>query len=638
MKKKRRWTGGTIMILSLIFFYLPIAFMVVFSFNSSKSLTSFTGFSTRWYEQMFASHDMMSSLYVTIVIALLATVISTLVGTLTSIGMVYSKKLVRQYITQVNDLPMMNPEIVTAIGLMLLFITFKIERGFWTLLLAHVAFCIPYVILSVSPKLRTLDPNLADAAMDLGASPFTTLTKVIIPEIMPGIVSGAMIAFTMSFDDFIISYFSTGKGVKNLSIMVYTMSKRVNPSINAISSLVVLFITIGLILVNVLPPIIKKHQDKKVEEQGEQPAGRNKGPRNIMIGLVALAVLCSGLFFARNSLGGSQEFAGQELHLYLPGEYLSDEMVANFEAQTGAKVIVENFDSNEQAYIKLANGESYDVVIPSDYMIQRLIDEGYLQKLDQSKIQDSLLLMDEEVLGRPFDPENEYSVPYFWGTVGIIYDKEKVSEEDLENEGWDILQDTRYAGDIYLYDNERDMFAPALKALGYSMNTNDPKQLEEAYQWLLQVVQTMNTEIVTDEIIDNMANARKALGIVYSGDATYILSENDQMGYFMPGQGTNIWVDGMCIPKNAKNVPLAYAFINFVAQYESQILNSEFVGYTSPKSEAAAELAQGEFEGLNSYIPREGYALDESFGYNADTRKIIADYWSRVKIAASNVQ
>ena len=250
------------MVLTIVFFYMPIIFMVVFSFNESKSLTHFTGFSLRWYEAMLKNHGMMESLYVTIIIALLATIVSTFVGTITAIGLSKSKKVIRNLVTQINDFPMMNPEIVTAIGLMLLFITFKIERGFVTLLLAHITFCIPYVMLSVMPKIRSLDPNLADAAMDLGATPWQALSKVIVPQIMPGIVSGALIAFTMSFDDFIISYFSTGGGVKNLSIMVYTMSKRVNPSINAISTLVVVLITIVLVLVNVVPMIQKRTPGK----------------------------------------------------------------------------------------------------------------------------------------------------------------------------------------------------------------------------------------------------------------------------------------------------------------------------------------------------------------------------------------
>lgn len=624
------------MVALCIFFYLPIVFMMVFSFNSSKSLTSFTGFSWRWYEQMFASHDMMDSLYLTIIIALLATLISTVAGTLTAIGMVYSKKLVRRYITQINDLPMMNPEIVTAIGLMLLFITFRIERGFMTLLLAHVAFCIPYVILSVTPKLRSLDPNLADAAMDLGASPYRTLTQVIVPEIMPGIVSGALTAFTMSFDDFIISYFATGQGVKNLSIMVYTMAKRVNPSINAISTLIVLLITVILILINVVPAIRKNIEKKRMADPDYVPRPKKNGPRYLIIAALCVALL-TALFSLRNS-GGSQQYAGQTLHIYLPGEYISDDMIANFEESTGADVIIDNFDSNEQAYIKIANGESYDVVIPSDYMIERLIQEDYLQKLDPARIEPALAALDEDTLDLSYDPLNEYSVPYFWGTVGIVYDTEQVDEADLEKEGWDIFADPKYRGNIYLYDSERDQFMTALKALGYSMNTADPAQLQEAYDYLVNIVQTMEPEIVTDEIIDNMANARKALGLIYSGDATYVIAENDQMAYYLPEDGTNIWVDAMCIPKNAQNVVLAYEFINYAAGYEAQMLNSTFVGYTSPNLEVKQELSSegGEFEGISSYIPRSGFEKDETFNYNPDTRKVIADYWARVKVAASN--
>ena len=258
MKNNRRPVGKTIMILAIIFFYLPIVFMIVFSFNDSRSLTNFTGFSLRWYEKMWNDSEMMESLYTTIVIAVLATVISTIVGTISAIGLSKSRKIVQDVVLQINDFPIMNPEIVTAIGLMLFFITLGVERGFMTMLLAHIAFCIPYVILSVMPKIRSLDPNLADAAMDLGATPWQALTKVIVPQIKVGIFSGALIAFTMSFDDFIISYFVTGRGVKNLSIMVYTMSKRGNPSINAISTLVVLFITLVLVAANVIPIIKAK--------------------------------------------------------------------------------------------------------------------------------------------------------------------------------------------------------------------------------------------------------------------------------------------------------------------------------------------------------------------------------------------
>lgn len=626
MSKDKRVLGKVGMALLLVFFYAPILFMIIFSFNSSKSLTHFTGFSLRWYEAMLKNHGMMESLYVTIIIALLATIISTIIGTITAIGLSKSKKVLRAFVSQVNDFPIMNPEIVTAIGLMLLFITFQIEKGFVTLLLAHIAFCIPYVILSIMPKIKSLDPNLADAAMDLGATPWQALVKVIVPQIMPGIVSGALIAFTMSFDDFVISYFVTGQGVKNLSIMVYTMSKRINPSVNAISTLVVLLITITLTIVNILPIIRKK----------TSPSKQNKPWKWAVAGVVVVGLVAS--LFGLNKSAGSQPYAGQTLHVYNWGEYTGENIISGFEELTGAKVIMDNFDSNEQMYIKVANGDAYDVLVPSDYMIQRMMQEKMLQKLEPETRKECLGELEDAIKGLPYDPKNEYSIPYFWGTVGIVYDKRKVSEEDLEKDGWDIFLDQKFKGDIYLYDSERDSFMMALKALGYSMNTTSQDELNAAYNWLIQCVQTMDPEIVTDEIIDNMAQARKALGVIYSGDAAYVMSENENMGFYMPKSGTNLWSDAMVIPKNAKNPKLANEFIRYITSYDAAMDNSSYVGYTSPNKEVMEELGgkDGDYDGINAYTPRAGYDKDEVFQYDETTRKIIADLWSRVKVSASN--
>ncbi|WP_277258304.1 extracellular solute-binding protein [Merdimonas faecis] len=629
MNKKKRPFGKILMILMIAFFYLPIVYMVIFSFNEGKSLTSFTGFSLRWYQHMLESQDMMEALYTTFSIAILATFISTVVGTISAIGLSKSKKVIRNIMDQVNNLPMMNPEIVTAIGFMLLFITFNVEKGYMTMLLAHIAFCIPYVILSVMPKIRSLDPNLADAAMDLGATPWQALRKVIVPQITPGIVSGALIAFTMSVDDFIISYFVTGRGVKNLSIVVYTMSKRVNPSINAVSTLVVVIITIVLLIINLAPVVAAK--SRKSDTIGKR---RRLVP-------AAAAVLCAAAvgICAVNFGGGSSDrpFEGQTLHIYNWGEYTGENIIGDFEEETGATVVMENFDSNEQMYIKVANGESYDLLVPSDYMIQRLIEEDLLQKLDKSKLTCMDKLADA-VKGLPYDPNNDYSVPYFWGTVGIVYDKNKVDIEDLEREGYNIFLDEKYKGDVYLYDSERDSFMMALKALGYSMNTENEQELKEAYEWLVQCVETMDTEIVTDEIIDNMAQGRKALGLIYSGDASYVMAENEDMGYFMPETGTNLWSDAMVIPKNAKNPDLAHAFINYASDYDGAYDNSSYVGYTSANQEVMDTLSGegGDYEGIGAYIPRTDNENDEVFVYNEDTKKIISDLWSRVKIAASN--
>ena len=630
MKKDNRLFGKILMICLIIFFYAPIIYMIVFSFNEGKSLTHFSGFSLKWYQHMLESRDMMEALYTTFSIAIISTLISTIVGTITAIGLSKSKKVVRDVVEQVNNLPIMNPEIVTAIGFMLLFITFQAEKGYMTMLLAHIAFCIPYVILSVMPKVRSLDPNLADAAMDLGATPMQALLKVIVPQITPGIVSGALIAFTMSVDDFIISYFVTGQGVKNLSIMVYTMSKRVNPSINAVSTLVVVIITIALLAINVIPMFLAKQQEK----------GKSNSARTVLIGVAAVLAVVSTIGFVLH--GGlkktSKPYQGQTLRIYSPGEYMGENIIPDFEEMTGARVVLELFDSNEQMYIKVANGESYDILVPSDYMIERLIKEELLQKVDMSQVL-NMDFINEKVKNLPYDPGNEYSVPYFWGSVGIVYDTTKVSEEQLEKEGFNIFLNEKYKGDIYLYDSERDSFMMALKALGYSMNTESEEELQEAYEWFEKCVSTMDPEIVTDEIIDNMAQGRKALGIVYSGDAAYVMSENENMGYYEPLEGTNIWCDAMVIPANAGNVELAHEFMNYLCSYEAAYDNSDFVGYTSPNEEVMDELygEGGTYEGINAYIPRSGYEMDESFVFNERTRKMISNLWSKVKIVASNV-
>lgn len=628
MKRDRKPFGKILMVLIIVFFYLPIAYMIVFSFNDGKSLTNFTGFSLRWYEHMLKSKDMMEALYTTFSIALLATFISTVAGTIAAIGLSRSRKIVRDLLSQINNLPIMNPEIVTAIGFMLLFITFRIEKGYMTMLLAHIAFCIPYVMLSVMPKIKSLDPNLADAAMDLGATPWRALTKVIVPQITPGIVSGALIAFTMSVDDFIISYFVTGRGVKNLSIMVYTMSKRVNPSINAISTLVVVIITAALLFINLAPALMARREKK--ETVGKR------------IGLLPAAAVCGALtavvIFGGIERGGADRpFEGQTLHLYIWGEYIGENIIGDFEEETGATVVMENFDLNEQMYIKVANGESYDILVPSDYMIERLIQEDLLQKLDHSKL-DCMDKLSDAVRGLPYDPDNDYSVPYFWGTVGIVYDKTRVDIEDLKEQEFGIFLNEKYKGEVYLYDSERDSFMMALKDLGYSMNTESEAELQEAYEWLLQCVATMDTEIVTDEIIDNMAQGRKALGLIYSGDAAYVMNENEDMGYYMPESGTNLWSDAMVIPKNARNPELAHAFINYATDYDGAYDNSSYVGYTSANQEVMDDIygPGGDYEGIDAYIPRTGNENDEVFVYNEATKQTIGNLWSRVKVAASN--
>lgn len=329
-------------------------------------------------------------------------------------------------------------------------------------------------------------------------------------------------------------------------------------------------------------------------------------------------------------------FAGQTLHVFNAGVYTGEFVLDDFEDLTGCTVVMDEFESNEQMYIKVANGDAYDVLIPSDYMIQRLTEEGLLQKLDQNKITCMDMIVDE-IKDLSYDPGNEYSVPYFWGNVGIVYDKTVVDEEDLKKEGYGIFIDPKYKGQIYLYDSERDSMMAALKYLGYSMNTKNRDELNEAYEFYIQCVNTMDPEIVTDEVIDNMAQGRKAIALMYSGDASYVQLENPNMGFYCPDTGTNFWVDAMVIPKNAPNPNLAHEFINFISDYEAAIDNAETVGYTSPNKEVLEDMIGpgGTYSGIATYIPRTDNPNDEVFEYDAEARKIMAELWAKVKVAAS---
>lgn len=633
MKKKTSVGSKIILTLTMLFFYLPILYIIVFSFNDSRSLTKFSGFSLRWYEKMFADSTMMEAVLYTVIIAVIATVVATVVGTITAIGLSKSRKVVQKMVERINDLPVMNPDIVTAISLLMFFSVLTVKKGFGTLLLAHIMFCVPYVMLSVTPKLRSLDPNLIDAAMDLGATPFQALAKVIVPQIKPGIISGALIAFTMSFDDFVISYFTTGNGVNNISILVYTMSKRVNPSINALSTIVILLITLVLGVVNIVPIVREKR-----EKDGKASRAVSRKAMAAVAAVLVLAVVGgtvgASLSQQHKSAAAVEKYGSNVLKLYLPGEYLGENVISDFEKQYGVRVIVENFDSNEMMYTKLMAGDRYDVIIPSDYMIERLMNEDFLQPLDKSMIP-NMENMSDAVLGMSYDPDNTYSIPYFWGSVGLVYNHENVDPAVIESEGWEVLRNTDYAGHIYIYDSERDSFMMAFKALGYSMNTEDPNEINDAYEWLLQMNNTMSPVYVTDEVIDGMMNGYKDIAVVYSGDAAVVLDENEDMSFYMPSQGTNIWCDAMVIPQNAENPKLAHEFINYMLTYEAAFDNTETVGYTSPNAEVFEEMTSSEdlYADNAAYLPRSGYDKDEMFRDNQTLMRELSKLWIKVKAA-----
>ena len=611
MKRKNTIFSKLYVVLCLAFFYLPILVTMIFSFNSSKSLTRFTGFSLRWYGELINNMEISKAVYVSVTVAILATVISTVLGTITAIGLSKSRKVLKEMVLTINNFPILNPEIVTAIGLMLLFSSLGMTKGYLTMLLAHIAFCTPYVITSVYPKVRSLDPNLANAAMDLGATPYQALTKVIVPMIKEGIFAGALLAFTMSFDDFVISYFVSGNGVKNISIVVYNMTKRINPTINALSTIVIVVIVLVLLFANLIMPKLQASTVKKMDPK----------KRRIVAFVTAAAVV---LVLGKWTIVSQ---GSHVLRVYNAGEYMDLSLLDKFEKQYNCTVVYETFESNEMMYTKLASGETYDVLVPSDYMIERLIKEEYLQALDWKKIPNSKNLL-PEVQNKDYDPGNRYSCPYFWGTVGILYNKTMV---DDPVDSWGILWNEKYKDSILMQDSVRDAFGITLKYLGYSLNSTDLDELTEAKNKLIEQKPLVQAYVV-DQARDKMIGNEAALAVIYSGEAITCQLENPDLEYVIPKEGSNMWIDSWVIPKNAKNKENAEAFINFMCRPDIAKMNFDYITYSIPNEEGR-KLLDSEYRN-NPIVFPDDKALEncETFKFLGDENDAIYnELWRQVK-------
>ncbi|MGB4985398.1 MAG: ABC transporter substrate-binding protein [Erysipelotrichaceae bacterium] len=344
-----------------------------------------------------------------------------------------------------------------------------------------------------------------------------------------------------------------------------------------------------------------------------------------------LAVVCLLLVGCSSAPKKENKYGCDTLKVFNTGVYIGDNVVSDFEKEYGVKVIYDLFASNEEMYTKLLGGETYDILYPSDYMIERLISENKLQKLDKSLLV-GLDTLQPDVLGLPFDKENEYAVPYMYGNVGIVYNKNNVSEDDLKNQGYNIFLNQKYKGKNYMYDSQRDAFMVAFKALGYSMNTEKEEEINAAYEWLMKFKTTMDTVLVDDQVIDGMINEEKDIALMYSGDATYVISENSNLGFFMPESGTNLWTDAMVIPSDSKCPLLAHEWMNYNLREDIATRNSTTIGYTSSVKKVADQLygAGGAYEGIDAYVVRKN-ENDEVFVYSELLKKKLDDLWTRVK-------
>ena len=574
------------LVLICLILYAPIVTLMVLSFNNTKTRSRWGGFTGKWYVSLFQNKEIMNALYTTLIIALLSALIATLIGTLAALGMQVMRSRTRTLFMGITNIPMLNADIVTGVSLMLLFIAFRLTLGFKTILLAHITFNIPYVILSVMPKLKQTNKRTYEAALDLGASPLYAFVKVVLPDIMPGIFSGFLLAFTMSLDDFVITHFTKGPGVDTLSTKIYSeVRKGIKPEMYALSTLMFVTVLILLILIN-LSPADKRKKNVPVRFGRARKIGRFFFQKLIPVAMAVLIVI--GGFIYGQKDGTSKN--GQVI-VYNWGEYIDPEIIDLFEEETGIDVIYAEFETNEIMYPKIQSGAiAYDVVCPSDYMIQRMIENDLLAEINYDHIPNLKYIGDNYMkMSRQFDPENKYSVPYLWGTVGILYNKKMVDEPV---DSWGILWDKKYEDSILMQDSVRDAFAVALKYLGYSLNSTDLDELEAAKNLLIEQKPLVQAYVI-DQVRDKMIGGEAALGVIYSGEALYCQQENPDLDYVIPKEGTNIWIDSWVIPKNAKNVENAEAFINFLCRPDIAKMNFDYITYSIPNT-AGRDLIEDE--------------------------------------------
>ena len=622
----RKYLQKIYLALIFILLYAPIVTLIVLSFNQSKTRAKWGGFTLKWYKELLKNEQIMSAFYTTLIIAFVSAAIATVIGTAAAIAIQGMKQKWKTMYMGLTNIPMMNAEIVMGVSLMLLFIAFHMTLGFGTILIAHITFNIPYVILSVLPKLKQTNRYTYEAALDLGASPVKAFFKVVFPDIVPGVLSGFMLAFTMSLDDFVITHFTKGPGIDKLSTKIYTeVRKGIKPEIYALSTIMFVTVLVLLILVNYSP---KEEEESAVRKKVRRPSKVKKTLIQRVIPVaICIVFIGGGFYYAKES----DVLNDEKLVVYNWGEYIDPEVLTMFEEETGIDIVYEEFETNEILYPKISSGAiAYDVICPSDYMIQRMIENDLLFEINFDNIP-NLKNIGKQYLeqSRQFDPENKYSVPYCWGTVGILYNKMMVDEPV---DSWSILWDPKYKDNILMQDSVRDAFGVTLKYLGYSLNSIDLDELTEAKNLLIEQKPLVQAYVI-DQVRDKMIGNEAALGVIYSGEAIYTQKENPNLEYVIPKEGSNIWIDSWVIPKNAEHKENAEKFINFLCRPDIALMNFEYITYSTP-NEAARELIEDEsirnseiaFPDLSKYDNLETF---QYLGTEAD--QVYCDLWNKVK-------
>ncbi|MBL8150427.1 MAG: extracellular solute-binding protein [Blastocatellia bacterium] len=591
-------------LLVYFFLYAPIIVLVAFSFNDSKLSTVWKGFTWKWYVTAWQNRSIVESVRTSLIVATLSTVIATIIGTLAALAMVrYRSKLI-SFFSPIFYLPIIIPEIVIGFATVIFFGLFGLKLGLSTVVIAHVAFSLSYVIFVVRARLAGMPSVFEQAAMDLGANELQTFFLVTLPLLAPGIISAALLVFTLSLDDYVITSFVAGSGTTTLPLQIYSMVKTgVTPEVNAVSS-ILLLVTIALVFVS---------------QQFEKDRPSKLAYISATIAIVALSVFAIG--------GSTKETNRRQLNLYIWSNYASKQLIEDFEKRYNAKVRVEIFDSNEALLAKLQTGlVDYDIIVPSDYMVTILIKQGLVQPIERERLT-NLNNIDPRFLGLPFDPENRYSVPYTWGTSGIGYRKDKIAEIP---DSWAVMMDNRYKDRIAMLNDVRENFAFALKLKGYSLNSTSPEEIEAAAK-ILKEQKPLVRAYDSDAFTELLVSGDVWLVQGYSGQLGKAVLEYSNIGYVIPKEGATIWTDNICIPKTAQDPDLAVTFINYILEAEVAAENSNTTGYPTPNGAARQMIKPEMLNSPASYPPEATLRRCEFLRDLGQTIQLYDLHWTEIK-------
>jgi spermidine/putrescine transport system permease protein len=538
------------------FLYLPLAVLLIFSFNESRLMMDWRGFTTLWYRILFQDERMLDALSNSLWIALWTTLLSLLLGIPAGVGLARRSPKGKIFFEALLLLPLVVPEIILAVAFAGLYGFAKLRFSFWTVVATHVAFSLSYVILMVRSRMARLDPSLVEAAMDLGAGPSQTFFRVLLPHLTPAILASSLMVFTISLDDYVITSFVAGAGNTTLPLHIYSMAKEgLTPEINAVCAL--------LMAVTMMMALVAQWAQRTVISW-----------RKMMPSLLLIATVAIGpLVWHRWTVAGNR----QVLNLYIWSGYLAPDTLKVFEQRFQAQVQCDLYDSVEALLAKLQNGNSgYDIVVPSDYAVHILQRQRLLSPLDKERIPNLERNLDAQFLGRPFDPGNLYSVPYIWGTTGIGYRKDRVGQL---TGGWQVLWEERYRGKVVMLDDMRENFGAALKLSGFSINSRDPAQLETAKALLEKqkpLLQAYNSSNFQELLVSGDAWLVQG----WNGQIVKAARDNPNIAYLLPKQGTTIFIDSFCIPAGASHKALAHQFINYMLEPETAASIVNHTGYT----------------------------------------------------------